>query len=51
MPDTFADRAELIATGRLVKRDGYVFEATDVIAKCPSTYNTKDGPKPASMFR
>jgi cytochrome c-type biogenesis protein CcmE len=52
VPDTFQDRAEVVATGRLVKRDNaYVFEATEVIAKCPSTYNTKDGPQPASKFR
>jgi len=52
VPDTFQDRAEVVATGRLVERDGaYLFEATEAIAKCPSTYNTKDGPQPASRFR
>jgi cytochrome c-type biogenesis protein CcmE len=53
VPDTFAERAEVIATGRLVRAadGGYLFEATDVIAKCPSTYQTASGPVPASRFR
>jgi cytochrome c-type biogenesis protein CcmE len=53
VPDTFAERAEVIATGRLtrVADSGYLFEATDVIAKCPSTYQTAAGPVPASRFR
>jgi cytochrome c-type biogenesis protein CcmE len=52
-PTTFAERAEVIATGRVARAaDGsYVFEATDVIAKCPSTYQTPAGPVPASRFR
>jgi cytochrome c-type biogenesis protein CcmE len=53
VPDTFAERAEVVATGRLtrVADGGYRFEATDVIAKCPSTYQTASGPVPASQFR
>ena len=52
LPDTMQDRAEVVALGRLAKRDGvYSFDATDVIAKCPSTYDTADGPVPASKFR
>jgi cytochrome c-type biogenesis protein CcmE len=52
-PTTFAERAEVIATGRVARAgDGsYVFEATDIIAKCPSTYQTAAGPVPASRFR
>ena len=52
-PDTLKDRAEVLARGRLVRGvDGaYVFEATDVAAKCPSTYQTANGPVPASTFR
>ncbi|MCB9532196.1 MAG: cytochrome c maturation protein CcmE [Myxococcales bacterium] len=36
LPDTFADEAEVIALGRLTT-DGS-FEATEVVAKCPSRY-------------
>jgi cytochrome c-type biogenesis protein CcmE len=52
-PDTFKDRAEVVATGRLTRApDGaYLFVATDVIAKCPSTYQTANGPVPAARFR
>jgi cytochrome c-type biogenesis protein CcmE len=53
VPETFAERAEVIATGRLIRgADGrYLFEARDVIAKCPSTYQTASGPVPAARFR
>jgi cytochrome c-type biogenesis protein CcmE len=52
VPDTFQDRAEVVATGRLTHgSDSYLFEATEVIAKCPSTYQTATGPQPASKFR
>jgi cytochrome c-type biogenesis protein CcmE len=38
-PDTFKDLSEVVAKGRLVKDgDGYVLEATDLMAKCPSKY-------------
>ena len=38
-PDTFRDLAEVVARGTLL-RDGdqYVFEATELMAKCPSKY-------------
>ena len=52
VPDAFRERAEVIATGRLVRSAGTLrFEATEVIAKCPSTYQTANGPVPASQFR
>lgn len=52
-PDTLKDRAEVVATGRLTRAPdgGYLFVATDVIAKCPSTYQTANGPVPAARFR
>jgi cytochrome c-type biogenesis protein CcmE len=38
-PDTFRDLAEVVARGRLVEENGeYVFEASELIAKCPSKY-------------
>lgn len=39
-PDTFRDRSEVVATGNLLKKpDGsYQFEATELMAKCPSKY-------------
>jgi cytochrome c-type biogenesis protein CcmE len=52
VPDTFQDRAEVVATGTLTHgNDGYLFDATDVMAKCPSTYQTASGPQPAAKFR
>jgi cytochrome c-type biogenesis protein CcmE len=48
LPDTLRERAELVAHGRL---DGDVFVATEVLAKCPDTYQTPDGPVPAARFR
>ncbi len=36
LPDTFSDEAEVVALGRM-RVDG-VFEAEDVVAKCPSRY-------------
>lgn len=54
-PDTFKDQSEVVATGRLISAadakevaaqlkvplgtDGYVVEATDLQAKCPSKYD------------
>lgn len=35
VPDTFKDRAEVVATGTL---DGSTFKATAISAKCPSKY-------------
>lgn len=38
-PDTFKDLSEVVAQGRVVKRDGaYVLEAEELMAKCPSKY-------------
>ena len=38
-PDTFRDLSETVAIGRLVREgDEWVFEATELIAKCPSKY-------------
>lgn len=52
VPDTFAERAEVVVTGH-VQRAGsdLVVVADELMAKCPSTYNTKDGPRPAAQFR
>ncbi len=55
VPDTFRDGAEIVATGHLRRAGGvssdFVFVADGLMAKCPSTYNTPDGPKPAAQFR
>jgi len=48
LPDTFAERAEVVMHGRM---EGSDFVATDLMAKCPSTYQTADGPVPAARFR
>lgn len=52
-PDTLQERAEVLARGQLAPAgDGtYLLEAREVIAKCPSTYQTANGPVPASRFR
>lgn len=36
LPDTFSDNAEVVALGRLINAEH--FEATEVVAKCPSRY-------------
>ncbi|NVB79506.1 MAG: cytochrome c maturation protein CcmE [Kofleriaceae bacterium] len=52
VPDTLRDRAEVVARGTLRREGGsLVLVASEVMAKCPSTYNTADGPKPAAQFR
>jgi cytochrome c-type biogenesis protein CcmE len=38
LPDTFRDQSEVIATGQIVHRDGWMLEGTAVIAKCTSNY-------------
>ena len=48
LPDTFAERAEVLMHGEM---EGSDFVATDVMAKCPDTYQTADGPVPAARFR
>src|SRR5262245_11760837 len=40
-PDTLKDRAEVVARGRLVRDgDGWVLDAHEVLAKCPSRYDS-----------
>ena len=39
LPDTFTDRAEVVATGSY---DGRVFAADEVLAKCPSKFKAKE---------
>ena len=46
-PDTFRDLAEVVAKGKLVKEnDGYVFYATELMAKCPSKYEENKRSRP-----
>lgn len=45
LPDTFKDRAQCLADGRL-GRDG-VFEAKKIQAKCASKYEAKPGASPS----
>jgi cytochrome c-type biogenesis protein CcmE len=40
VPDTFKDNAEVIITGAL--RENGVFEARDLVAKCPSKYEAAE---------
>jgi cytochrome c-type biogenesis protein CcmE len=44
IPDTFVDDADVVVEG--VRRPDGVFEATTLLAKCPSKYESADG-KPA----
>lgn len=39
LPDTFKDNSEVVARGAY---DGETFEATEVLAKCPSKFKAKD---------
>lgn len=48
LPDQLRDRTEIVAKGQW---RGDAFVATDVLAKCPSTYPSPNGPVPASQFR
>lgn len=48
LSDQVRDRMEISARG--VWR-GKELVATDVLAKCPTTYNTPNGPAPATQFR
>lgn len=41
VPDIFSDHAEVIATGTM-RSDG-VFEATELLTKCPSRFESKEG--------
>ncbi len=43
-PDLFKDGAEVVVEGRLVMADGVaIFEANNVMAKCPSKFEAKAG--------
>jgi len=48
LPDQLRDRTEIIVKGQW--RDG-VFVASELMAKCPSTYPSPNGPVPASQYR
>lgn len=44
-PDLFKDGAEVVVEGQLVMAQGQpVFEATNLLAKCPSKFEAKAGP-------
>ena len=44
-PDLFKDGAEVVVEGQLVMTRGqHVFEATNLLAKCPSKFEAKAGP-------
>ena len=44
-PDLFKDGAEVVVEGQLVmNRGGQVFEANNLMAKCPSKFEAKAGP-------
>ena len=44
-PDLFKDGAEVVVEGRLVMREGTaIFEAHNVMAKCPSKFEARAGP-------
>ena len=43
IPDTFVDEADVVVEGKS-RADG-VFEATTLLAKCPSKYESADGAK------
>jgi cytochrome c-type biogenesis protein CcmE len=46
IPDTFVDRADVVVEGR--RRADGVFEATNLLAKCPSKYESAEGTTQAS---
>jgi len=48
LSDQVRDRNEIVAKGQW---QGDVFVASDVLAKCPSTYPSPTGPVPASQYR
>ena len=41
-PDLFVDGAEVVVEGRLVGGGGGTFEATHILAKCPSKFEAKN---------
>jgi cytochrome c-type biogenesis protein CcmE len=42
-PDLFADGAEVVVEGRLAESGEGTFEATNILAKCPSKFEAKAG--------
>ena len=42
-PDLFTDGAEVVVEGRLVGNDRGTFEATHILAKCPSKFEAAPG--------
>lgn len=47
VPDTFREKSEVVAKGKLVVRDGtFMLEATEIMAKCPSKYEGKPKTNP-----
>lgn len=46
IPDTFVDKADVVVEGKM-RPDG-VFEASTLLAKCPSKYESADEPKTAA---
>jgi cytochrome c-type biogenesis protein CcmE len=40
-PDLFKDGAEVVVEGRLAGSDHRTFEATHILAKCPSKFEAK----------
>lgn len=48
LSDQVRDRNEIVAQGQW---QGDVFVATDVLAKCPTSYPTPSGPPPAPAYR
>lgn len=47
VPDTFKDGMEVVVTGQLVDESGYLLDASDIAAKCPSKYEGSGGKPPA----
>ena len=38
-PDTFKDKSEVVARGKVIEKNGeYSLQATEIMAKCPSKY-------------
>jgi cytochrome c-type biogenesis protein CcmE len=46
-PDLFKDGAEVVVEGRLVGGDRGTFEASHILAKCPSKFEAKAGGRAA----
>jgi cytochrome c-type biogenesis protein CcmE len=51
-PDTFKDKSEVVAEGRVVEKNGvYVLEAEDLMAKCPSKYEGAEANRNAGKLK